>query len=371
LIKRMKGWVYVITNDAMPGLVKVGFTSGTSEARALQLNNTGAPHPYKVCYELYTNNPRRVERESHRALDGKREGKEWFRCSVEEAIVGIKLCAGDEVISENYTRSDQLKSDALTAAETTRSCIEASYRRSRDELNSQRRDREASIQKWFQAEEERIVGEPPLWPFCIVTTVIAYILLMSGRDNLTFGVTVLTVVFGWLGGALSRGYVIDYLQSRRRNSPSYKVKLGFLERQLSRNSEDFTIRIRRLESQRSSELRGVEALKDSALNEREDSALNEREDSALNEREDSALNERDVRVAKNEHETHKRVVVIEELSTVMKGYLPLASDREQPHRASCKACGQSIEIRCSLDYKPPRGVRWRCPTCSVMNRITG
>ncbi|HPA47526.1 MAG TPA: GIY-YIG nuclease family protein [bacterium] len=42
----MKGWVYIIANKAMPGLVKVGYSMKDPELRAAELNNTGSPHPY-------------------------------------------------------------------------------------------------------------------------------------------------------------------------------------------------------------------------------------------------------------------------------------------------------------------------------------
>jgi hypothetical protein len=47
----MKGWVYVITNLAMPGLVKVGYSRKDPELRAAELNSTGTPHPFVVEYE--------------------------------------------------------------------------------------------------------------------------------------------------------------------------------------------------------------------------------------------------------------------------------------------------------------------------------
>ena len=42
----MKGWVYVISNQAMPDLVKVGFSTKDPTLRASELNHTGSPHPY-------------------------------------------------------------------------------------------------------------------------------------------------------------------------------------------------------------------------------------------------------------------------------------------------------------------------------------
>ncbi len=44
----VRGWVYVITNAAMPGLVKVGYSLKDPSLRARGLGNTGAPHQYEV-----------------------------------------------------------------------------------------------------------------------------------------------------------------------------------------------------------------------------------------------------------------------------------------------------------------------------------
>tara|TARA_B100000780_G_scaffold162481_1_gene113595 strand:+ start:237 stop:377 length:141 start_codon:yes stop_codon:yes gene_type:complete len=38
--------VYVLTNDSMPGLVKIGRTSGSIEKRMRDLYKTGVPIPF-------------------------------------------------------------------------------------------------------------------------------------------------------------------------------------------------------------------------------------------------------------------------------------------------------------------------------------
>lgn len=91
----MAGVVYVITNRAMPGLVKVGFSTRDSRTRAKELNHTGVPFEYKVVFEMETHAPQRVEREVHRTLREHRQGKEWFRCSVAIAVSAIRdACTG-------------------------------------------------------------------------------------------------------------------------------------------------------------------------------------------------------------------------------------------------------------------------------------
>jgi hypothetical protein len=94
----MRGWLYVITNRAMPGLVKVGFSTKDPQLRARTLNNTGAPHPYVVAYDVLVRDPQVAERLVHQRLKQYSEGKEWFRCSLELVRDVIRGSLGDRLI---------------------------------------------------------------------------------------------------------------------------------------------------------------------------------------------------------------------------------------------------------------------------------
>ncbi len=92
------GFVYVITNKAMPGLVKVGRTSRTPEHRARELGGAGAPYPYEVRYALKTTAHHAIEAAAHRVLRSFRlkhagGGIEWFACTVKEATEAIRKAA--------------------------------------------------------------------------------------------------------------------------------------------------------------------------------------------------------------------------------------------------------------------------------------
>ena len=91
--------VYVITNRALRGLVKVGFSTRDAGTRAAELDHTGVPHPYVVAFAVQVENGRLVEREAHRHLSSYSEGKEWFRCSVGVAVDAIRsACAGAQYL---------------------------------------------------------------------------------------------------------------------------------------------------------------------------------------------------------------------------------------------------------------------------------
>ncbi|GAB6140106.1 hypothetical protein JCM14076_08350 [Methylosoma difficile] len=97
----MKGWVYIITTKSMPHLIKVGFSTKDPSARALELNNTGNPYPYKVEYDVLVNEPKNIERLSHNILKDFHENKEWFNCPIETAILAIREAAMGHILLEN------------------------------------------------------------------------------------------------------------------------------------------------------------------------------------------------------------------------------------------------------------------------------
>jgi hypothetical protein len=99
-VSNVRGWVYVITNKAMPGLVKVGFSTKDPLLRANELAHTGSPHPYMVAYDALIRSPRDVEQALHSKLSQMREGKEWFRCSVAVVVAEIRSLYGPEILLE-------------------------------------------------------------------------------------------------------------------------------------------------------------------------------------------------------------------------------------------------------------------------------
>jgi hypothetical protein len=90
------GWVYIIVNKSMPGLVKVGYTDRSPLKRASELGGTGMPTPYSVAYSVRFHDARKVEQQVHRKLAKVRVGKEWFRCTVTTARAAIENVAGTQ-----------------------------------------------------------------------------------------------------------------------------------------------------------------------------------------------------------------------------------------------------------------------------------
>ena len=82
------GFLYLMTNPAMPGLVKIGMTTRSPEERAQELASTGVPMPFHVAAAWPVDDVRAAERGAHEALARYRvnDQREWFRVSVPEVL---------------------------------------------------------------------------------------------------------------------------------------------------------------------------------------------------------------------------------------------------------------------------------------------
>jgi hypothetical protein len=82
------GFVYVLSNPAFPGLLKIGFTTRSIEERIAELNcSTSVPAPFEVVGYYSCENPQKDERTVHLALDCCRApGKEFFAIKPQQAL---------------------------------------------------------------------------------------------------------------------------------------------------------------------------------------------------------------------------------------------------------------------------------------------
>ena len=61
--------VYILTNEAMPGLVKVGRTASDLAGRIRALFQTGVPLPFELFFACEVNDATFVETQLHDAFD--------------------------------------------------------------------------------------------------------------------------------------------------------------------------------------------------------------------------------------------------------------------------------------------------------------
>ncbi len=87
------GYIYVLSNPSMPGLLKIGFTRRPVRERAFELYKTvtGIPTPFNIEFEILTHYPEDDEAYLHKRLRNHRvsEYREFFRIGVHEAIIEV------------------------------------------------------------------------------------------------------------------------------------------------------------------------------------------------------------------------------------------------------------------------------------------
>jgi hypothetical protein len=87
--------VYILTNASMPGLVKIGITSGDIAERIKQLDGTAVPLPFECFYAAEVLDAAKIERAIHEAFDDHRirKSREFFKISPDKprAIIDL-LC---------------------------------------------------------------------------------------------------------------------------------------------------------------------------------------------------------------------------------------------------------------------------------------
>ena len=100
--------VYILTNEAMPGLIKIGLTTTTVEQRMRELDQSSVPLPFDCYYAAKVENAALVERKLHNAFGDHRirASREFFRLDPFRAKSALELAAINDVTPrKNVTES--------------------------------------------------------------------------------------------------------------------------------------------------------------------------------------------------------------------------------------------------------------------------
>lgn len=93
------GIVYILINEAMPGLTKIGKTVTSIEQRMRELDSTGVPLPFECFHASQVNDMNFVERQLHDAFDDTRvrQRREFFKISPERVRSALVLAQIEDV----------------------------------------------------------------------------------------------------------------------------------------------------------------------------------------------------------------------------------------------------------------------------------
>lgn len=102
----MRGWIYVIDNESMPGLVRVATTASDPVAAARELNSRGLPTPFRIVYEALIDDFMQVGAQVEKKLALRAKSGGWFNCSVFDAVLEIATVSSAKALIENAYASD-------------------------------------------------------------------------------------------------------------------------------------------------------------------------------------------------------------------------------------------------------------------------
>ena len=114
----MASIVYVLTNESMPDLVKIGMTTTSIEQRIRELDTTSVPLPFQCYYAAEVENAAFVERQIHIGLGDFRirESREFFKIDPFRVKAIIEIAAKQDVTP---TRDVVTENSDLTAVNNT------------------------------------------------------------------------------------------------------------------------------------------------------------------------------------------------------------------------------------------------------------
>ena len=113
------GYVYILSNAGMPGLLKIGLTERMPQARAKELQTTGVPHPFQLEFSVSVPDCQAAERQVHKLLEqnGVRAtgDREFFALSIDMAIATVQFVVGPTMESKpDFSMQPQLAELAST-----------------------------------------------------------------------------------------------------------------------------------------------------------------------------------------------------------------------------------------------------------------
>lgn len=116
--------IYILTNEAMPGYVKIGKTSNNLEQRVRELSaSTSIPLPFTVFYACTVKNSQFVEHQLHDAFDDNRVNprREFFRVAPERVVAALKLAEIENITPKKDFVESKEDQEALNTARKIRS----------------------------------------------------------------------------------------------------------------------------------------------------------------------------------------------------------------------------------------------------------
>ena len=97
----MSGFIYLLSHEVMPNLLKIGFTTRTVKERVQELSSTGVPGKFTIELYFEVDNAPLFENLLHKSLNEYRFEKEFFKIDLKTAIEVIHILIKDQYLTLN------------------------------------------------------------------------------------------------------------------------------------------------------------------------------------------------------------------------------------------------------------------------------
>jgi hypothetical protein len=104
------GYVYILTNVSLPGMIKVGRTLRDSRSRARELFTTGLPTPFQVAFEIFSDEHEKLEADFHQELHDFRisNNREFFKYPLDKAITLLQQLNSPPASNESVFQAEDI-----------------------------------------------------------------------------------------------------------------------------------------------------------------------------------------------------------------------------------------------------------------------
>lgn len=115
--------IYILTNESMPGYVKIGRTTTSLEQRIKELSSsTSVPLPFTCFYACTVKDSMFVEHQLHDAFDNNRVNpkREFFQIAPERVVAALKLAQLENITPKSDIVENKEDQNALNEARKIR-----------------------------------------------------------------------------------------------------------------------------------------------------------------------------------------------------------------------------------------------------------
>ena len=109
--------VYILTNQAMPGIIKIGITDNSIEQRMKELDKTSTPLPFECYFAKKVSDNKFIESKMHEAFDSFRirQNREFFRMDPNAAKAALDMTEGEDVTPKDDVVENEIDRAALNS----------------------------------------------------------------------------------------------------------------------------------------------------------------------------------------------------------------------------------------------------------------